>query len=186
MWIRGGALNALPYKNLFRGHFDPIFSHNLDWGTKITQENFLKIGFLPKKCHFCVLLSRPATIHIFHLKFEKVIKTTQNVPKTVDNHQGQLVLGFRYQFQPFQPQKRPINHISRSKFWSRRRQKCYRNPFFGIFEPPKEYGGLCHRYLGKVKFFRVNWITKRGRKCDFHQGRAFKAPPPYGRVKLRN
>ena len=60
--------------------------------------------------------------------------------------------------------------------------KLLQKPFFGIFEPPKEYGGLRHRYLGKVKFFRVNWITKRGQKCDFHQGRAFKAPP-YGRVK---
>ena len=46
---------------------------------------------------FLRTLARPATIHIFHLKFEKVIKTTQNVPKTVDNHWGQLVLGFGYQ-----------------------------------------------------------------------------------------
>ena len=33
------------------------------------------------------------TIAIFHQKYEKVLKTTQNVPKTVDNHQEQLVLG---------------------------------------------------------------------------------------------
>ena len=28
---------------------------------------------------------------ILHPKFEKVIETTQNIPKTVDNHQEQLV-----------------------------------------------------------------------------------------------
>ena len=28
-----------------------------------------------------------------------------------------------------------------------------RNPFLGHFEPPKEYGRHCHRYLGKVNFF---------------------------------
>ena len=33
---RGGAFKAPPYKNLFRGSFGPIFSHNFDWGTKIT------------------------------------------------------------------------------------------------------------------------------------------------------
>ena len=38
---QGGALNARPFKNQFRGHFDPIFSQNLDLGTKITLENFL-------------------------------------------------------------------------------------------------------------------------------------------------
>ena len=36
------------------------------------------------------------TIAIF--QYEKVLKTTQNVPKTVDNHQEQLVLGLGYQF----------------------------------------------------------------------------------------
>ena len=29
---------------------------------------------------------------MFHQKYEKVLKTTQNVPKTVDNHQEQLVM----------------------------------------------------------------------------------------------
>ena len=29
----------------------------------------------------------------WHKKFEKVIKTIENVPKTVDNHQEQLVFG---------------------------------------------------------------------------------------------
>ena len=28
----------------------------------------------------------------------------------------------------------------------------------------------CHRYLGKVKFFWVNWITKRCQNTDFTQG----------------
>ena len=42
---QGGALNARPYKNQFKGHFDLNFSHNLDWGTKITLENFRKLGF---------------------------------------------------------------------------------------------------------------------------------------------
>ena len=35
---------------------------------------------------------------LFHQKYEKVLKTTQNVPKTMDNHQEQLVLGLGYQF----------------------------------------------------------------------------------------
>ena len=73
--------------------------------------------------------------------------------------------------------KRPKKRIFGSKFWSHRRQKCYRNPFLGHFETPKEYGRHCHRYLGKVKFFRVIWITKRCQKCDFCSGRALKAPP---------
>ena len=64
-----------------------------------------------------------------------------------------------------------------------KRQKCYRNPFLGPFETPKEYGRHCHRYLGKVKFFRVIWITKRCQKCDFCLGRALKAPPLMVRLK---
>ena len=32
---QGGADSARPYKNQFRGHFDPNFSHNLDCGKKI-------------------------------------------------------------------------------------------------------------------------------------------------------
>ena len=45
------------------------------------------------------------TIAIFHQKYEKVLKTTQNVPKTVDNHQEQLVLGLGYQFSYFSLKK---------------------------------------------------------------------------------
>ena len=74
--------------------------------------------------------------------------------------------------------------IFRSKFWAGWRQKCYRNPFLDHFETPKECGRHCHRYLGKVKFFRVIWITKRCQKRDFCSGRALKAPPPYGRVNF--
>jgi len=39
-------------ENQFRGHFDPKFSHNLDLGTKITLENFYKLGFSPKNTIF--------------------------------------------------------------------------------------------------------------------------------------
>ena len=56
------------------------------------------MGFETKKYHFCVLFAQTMTIAIFHQKYEKVLKTTQNVPKTVDNHQEQLVLGLGYQF----------------------------------------------------------------------------------------
>ena len=42
---QGGADSARPYKNQFRGHFEPIFLHNFDWGTKITKENLFEIGF---------------------------------------------------------------------------------------------------------------------------------------------
>ena len=55
----------------------------------------------------------------------------------------------------------PRLFLSPNQSWARRQQKCYRNPFLGQFETPKEYGRHCHRYLEKVKFFRVIWITKR-------------------------
>ena len=41
------------------------------------------------------------TIAILHQKYEKELKSTQNVPKTVENHQEQLVLGLGYQFLSF-------------------------------------------------------------------------------------
>ena len=47
---------------------------------------------------FWVLLALTVTEAILHPKFEKVLKTIQNVPKTVDNHKEQLVLGLGYQF----------------------------------------------------------------------------------------
>ena len=74
--------------------------------------------------------------------------------------------------------KRPKNCIFGSKYWACWRQKCYRNPFLGPFETPKEFGRHCHRYLGKVKFFWVIWITKRWQKREFCSGGALKAPPP--------
>ena len=46
------AFKAPPYKHQFRGHFDPNFSYNLDWGTKITLENFFKIWFIARKIPF--------------------------------------------------------------------------------------------------------------------------------------
>ena len=61
----------------------PDFSHNFAWGTKINYDNFFQIGFQPKKCHFFILLARPATDQVLCQKFEKVTKTNQNVPKTV-------------------------------------------------------------------------------------------------------
>jgi len=56
----------------------------MGWGTKIPKDNFLKIGFETKKYHFCVLFALTVTVAILRPKFEKVIKTTQNVPKTID------------------------------------------------------------------------------------------------------
>ena len=41
---------------------------------------------------------------------------------------------------------------------------------------------VCHRYLGKVKFFGVNWITKRCQKCNFSSVQVFKVPPASCRV----
>ena len=38
------------------------------------------------------------TIAIFHQKYEKVQKTNQNIPKTVDNHQEQLFFGSGFKF----------------------------------------------------------------------------------------
>ena len=56
------------------------------------------MGFETKKYNFCVLFAQTLTIVIFHQKCEKVQKTTQNAPKTVDNYQEQLVLGLGFQF----------------------------------------------------------------------------------------
>ena len=61
LWIGhqegGGAFNARPYKNPFKGLFGPIFLHRKGWGIKITSEKFFEIGFLSKKYHFCVLFA---------------------------------------------------------------------------------------------------------------------------------
>ena len=65
----------------------------------------------------------------------------------------------------------------RSEFWAHRRQKCYKNPFLGPFETPKEYGRHCHRYLGKVKFFGTFGSQKGAKNAIFVQGGALKAPP---------
>ena len=49
-------------------------------------------------------------------------------------------------------------------------KKCYRNPYLGYLEPPKEYRRHCHRYLGKVIFF-VSIGSKKGAKnAIFLQG----------------
>ena len=59
------------------------------------------MGFETKKYHFYVLFARNRTIAIFHQKYEKVLKTTQNIPKTVDNHQEQLGMGLGNQLYSF-------------------------------------------------------------------------------------
>ena len=47
------------------------------------------------------------------------------------------------------------------------------------------YGRHCHRYLGKVKFFQINWITKMYQKRHFSSGGAFIAPPlPHAGLNL--
>ena len=55
-------------------------------------------------------------------------------------------------------------------------------PFFCHFKPPKEYGRHCHRYLRKVKFFWVIWITKEVPKTLFLFRAGFKSPPSTCRV----
>ena len=103
----------------------------------------------------------------------EIWKSAKNHSKCVKNCWKSLVtisFGFWIPIVFILALKRPKNRIFGSKFWARRRQKCYRNPFLGHFETPKEYGSHCHRYVGKVKFFRVIWITKRCQKC-------FKSPP---------
>ena len=55
------------------------------------------MGFETKKYLFHVLFACIMSIAIFHHKYENLLKTTQNVPKTVDNHKEQLVLGLGYQ-----------------------------------------------------------------------------------------
>ena len=65
-------------------------------GYKEPEKIFFKMGFENKKYHFCILFAWIISVAIFHEKYEKVLKTNQNVPKTVDNHQEKLVLGLGY------------------------------------------------------------------------------------------
>ena len=44
------------------------------------------------------------------------------------------------------------------------------------------YGRHCHSYLGKIKFFWVNWITKMFQKRNFSSGWAESGPPASCRV----
>ena len=73
-------------KNPFRDQFDPFFAQEGVGDQNTIGIFFWKIGFETKKYHFCVLLDWIVTEAILHPNFEKVIKTTQNGPKTVDNH----------------------------------------------------------------------------------------------------
>ena len=76
---------------------------------------------------------------IFNLKFEKVIKTTQNIPKTVDNHQKQLVLGLGYQL-VIQASKKAEK--ANSKIWilSTPTTKMLKKPLFCHFNPLFSFG----------------------------------------------
>ena len=58
-------------------------------------------------------------------------------------------------------------------------KKCYRNPYLGYLEPPKEYRRHCHRYLGKVIFFVSIGSKKRCQKRNFSSGLAESAPLPF-------
>ena len=63
-------------------------------------------------------------------------------------------------------------------------KKCYKNLFFRHLEPPKEYGRVCHRYIGKVMKFGLYRIIICRSNCHFSVGGAENAPPL--QVKLFN
>ena len=86
-------------------------------------------------------------------------------------------------FRVFSLKRMPKKQISRSGICHHQQQKCYRNPFFCHFKPPKEYGRHCHRYLGKVKFFWGNLDHKQVPKMRLLFRAGFKSPPPSCRVK---
>ena len=46
--------------------------------------------------------------------------------------------------------------------------------------PPKEYGRVCHRYIGKVTKFGLFRIIIFRSNCHFSVGGAENAPPPTG------
>ena len=125
---------------------------------------------------FCILLAWTVKVAILPQKFEKVIKTNQNVPKTVGNHWEQfwskitiLVI--------LASKKAKKTQILRSKICRYQQQKYYRNPFFRQFEPPKGYIRVCHRYIGKVTRFGLFRIIIFRSNCHFLVGRAENAPP---------
>ena len=140
---RGDALNPPPLKTCFGTILTRFFLHRKGWGIEITQEIFLKWVLRPRStilCTFCLNYGpQSMAIAIFHQKYEKVLKTTRNVPKTDNNHQKQLVLGLGYQLQSFQPQKRPKNQISR--------YQMLQKPLFCHFTSPKCYDRHPHRFI---------------------------------------
>ena len=82
-----------------------------------------------------------------------------------------ISFGFRISILLIFASKKAKKKIFGSGNCLRRRQKCYRNPFFGCFEPPKGYERHPHRFLGKVKFFQLSFIGFRGHNW-------VKRPPP--------
>ena len=68
---QGGHLMPAPMKTSLKAILNKIFNITWNGGSKIP---------------FCILLASPAETCVLYQKIEKVIKTTQNVLKTVDNH----------------------------------------------------------------------------------------------------
>ena len=120
------------------------------------------------------------TIDIFCQKYEKVLKTTQNVPKTVGNHQEQLVFCLRITTLVILASKKAKKQILWSGNWYHWQQKCFKNPFFHHFEPPKGYV-ICHidMYIGKVTMFGLFRIIIFRSNCHFSVG-GRNTPPPTG------
>ena len=82
--------------------------------------------------------------------FEFILKPNHGLPSSFYNrifmkwiesknpHLHQRIT-MSYQFYSFLPQKRPKKWISRSGICHHKKQKCYRNPFFRHFNPPKNF-----------------------------------------------
>ena len=98
---------------------------------------------------------------------------------------GTICLGFCIQILVILASKSQKKFISRFKFWYCWQQKCYRNPFLGHLEPPKEYGRHCHRYLvwEKSIFFGSIGSQKGAKNAIFLQG-GQNLPPAICRVNF--
>ena len=112
------------------------------WETKIPQEFFFKNRISDQKVPF---------LHTLSLNRE---------PKTVDDHQEQLISN---------KAKKP-NSMIRKLVQST--TKMLQKAPFCHFEPPKGYGWVCHRYIGKVtKFGHLRIIIFRRNELRFLVGK---------------
>ena len=103
------------------------------------------MGFENKKYHFCILFAWTTSVAIFHKKYEKVLKTTQSVPKTVDNHQEKFRISIY-------------------------NKNAIETPFLAVSSPQKGMRGIPIGFWEKSNFFGSIGSLKGAKIAIFVQG----------------